>query len=148
MKKYRLKPLLKRFFIIFLGLFLPLLTVAGNNSMSPALIRARTAPVGKVNIALPTSVAPTAGAASESLTSGKKIYETTCVVCHGSGLAGAPKFADKTAWKPRIAQGFDVLFKHVQQGYKAMPPKGTCTACSEADLKAAVNYLINSNPQK
>ena len=36
---------------------------------------------------------------------GKKVYESACIACHGAGIAGAPKFGDKAAWAPRIAQG-------------------------------------------
>ena len=38
---------------------------------------------------------------------GAKVYTTVCSVCHAAGLAGAPKYGDKAAWKPRIAQGLD-----------------------------------------
>src|SRR5450759_1160171 len=40
---------------------------------------------------------------------GKKIFESACVVCHGAGIAGAPKAGDKTAWAPRLKSGMDAL---------------------------------------
>jgi cytochrome c5 len=72
---------------------------------------------------------------------GKVTYDTKCAVCHASGVAGAPKLGDKEAWAPRIATGMDALVKSSVEGKNAMPPKGTCMDCSDADLKAAVEYM-------
>ena len=98
----------------------------------------------------PASAAPapaTAGAAASAgaKPDGKKVYEQTCSVCHGAGIAGAPKFGDKAAWAPRIAQGIDVLHQHALQGYQGksgvMPPKGGNTALADADVRAAVDHM-------
>lgn len=88
----------------------------------------------------PVAAAP-AGGSDEA--AGKKVYEQTCVACHGTGVAGAPKFGDKAAWAPRLAAGFDEVLKIATNGKGAMPPKGGSTA-SDADFKAAVEYLVNS----
>jgi cytochrome c5 len=90
--------------------------------------------------AAPAAAAPAGGAAQAA---GKAVYESTCVACHGTGVAGAPKFGDKAAWAPRLAAGFDEVLKIATQGKGAMPPKGGSTA-SDADFKAAVEYLVNS----
>lgn len=76
---------------------------------------------------------------------GQQIYQTTCQACHATGVAGAPKLGDKEAWAPRIAQGMDTLLAHATDGIRAMPPKGTCTACTEADLKAAIEYMVSQS---
>ncbi|CAM5779511.1 MAG: cytochrome c5 family protein [Burkholderiales bacterium] len=95
------------------------------------------------------AAAPAAAAAAApagggvDLAAGKKIYDTTCVACHGSGVAGAPKFGDKAAWAPRLAAGFDEVLKIATEGKGAMPPKGGSTA-SDADFKAAVTYLVDA----
>ena len=41
--------------------------------------------------------------------------------CHGTGVAGAPKFGDKAAWAPRIKLGIDALHAsaHQRQGRDA-----------------------------
>ncbi|MCA3132132.1 MAG: cytochrome c oxidase subunit II, partial [Rhodocyclaceae bacterium] len=52
---------------------------------------------------------------------GKKVYDGLCAACHATGAAGAPKTADKAAWKPRIAQGADTLHQHAIKGIRAMP---------------------------
>ena len=68
-------------------------------------------------------------------------YAKSCAVCHASGVAGAPKKGDKAAWAPRIKQGDAVMLGHVKNGYKAMPPKGLCMDCSDAEFKALIKYL-------
>ena len=73
--------------------------------------------------------------------SGEAIYNATCIACHGSGAAGAPKLGDRAEWAPRIAHGNAVLLRHALQGYKLMPPRGTCARCTDAEIKAAVEFL-------
>ena len=42
----------------------------------------------------------------------------------------------------------DVLFGHTIQGYKAMPPRGNCTSCSDTDLMDAVIYMVQQNKEE
>lgn len=88
------------------------------------------------------AAAPAAAGGSDEA-AGKKVYDATCVACHGTGVAGAPKFGDKEAWAPRLAAGFDEVLKIATNGKGAMPPRGGSTA-SDADFKAAVEYLVHS----
>jgi cytochrome c5 len=89
----------------------------------------------------PTTVAQAPGGGSET---GKNLYNQTCAACHGAGIAGAPKFGDKAAWAPRIAQGNATLYDHALKGFQGkagmMPPKGGSTA-PDGDVKAAVDYM-------
>ena len=74
---------------------------------------------------------------------GQKIYQQSCQACHASGVAGAPKLGDKDAWAPRIATGMDAMMANVMNGKNAMPPKGACASCSDDDLKAAAQYMVD-----
>jgi cytochrome c5 len=76
---------------------------------------------------------------------GQQIYQSSCQACHATGAAGAPKLGDKEAWAPRIAQGEDTLLANATNGIRAMPPKGACAACSEEDLKAAIDYMVSQS---
>ena len=76
---------------------------------------------------------------------GQKIYQQSCVACHSTGAAGAPKTGDKAAWSDRIAKGNDVLFTNVKNGLNAMPPKGTCMSCSDEELRAAMEYIVGES---
>ena len=79
------------------------------------------------------------------LADGQKTYDTTCKVCHAAGVANAPKLGDKEAWAPRIATGIDAMLAVAIKGKGAMPPKGTCMSCSDADLKAAIEYMVSQS---
>ena len=73
-------------------------------------------------------------------------YDKSCKVCHAAGVAGAPKTGDAEAWAPRLAKGMDVLVKSVNTGLNAMPPKGMCFDCTDADYRALITYM--STPAK
>lgn len=86
--------------------------------------------------------------AATSLAKGKQIYDQYCAVCHNDGQLGAPKLGDQAAWDPLIAQNMDVLFEHSINGYKDMPPRGACEKCSDADIIAAVKYMVQQSKSK
>lgn len=91
------------------------------------------------------SAAPAAAPAAATASSGKQVYDASCMACHATGAAGAPKLGDKGAWEPRIAQGMDTLVQHAINGIRAMPPRGACGTCSDDDLKAAVDYMVSES---
>lgn len=74
---------------------------------------------------------------------GATVYNAVCMVCHAGGVAGAPKTGDKAAWAPRIAAGNATLLKNATNGIRAMPARGGAADLSDAELKAAVDYLVS-----
>jgi cytochrome c5 len=106
----------------------------------------RTRPIGRVqqlqSEAAEEPAAATEAAAAAAPPSGEQIYQQYCALCHVGGVAGAPQLEDKSEWEKRKAQGEEVLLQHVTHGYNAMPAKGTCMTCSEADLKATIEYML------
>lgn len=80
---------------------------------------------------------------AEDLAKGEKVYAATCVVCHGAGVLGAPKFGDKAIWQPRIAKGMEVLYSNSIKGINTMPPKGGNAALKDEELKLAVDYMVS-----
>ncbi len=101
-----------------------------------ATAAAATAPAGA-----PAPAAPAEKTAAAS--GGKGVYDKTCMACHATGLAGAPKAGDKAAWEPRLKQGLDALYATSLKGKGAMPPKGGATQLSDAEVKAAVDYMVS-----
>ena len=122
---------------------------------APAAEKAAAAPAAEKAAAAPAAekaaAAPAAGkrrqrprpasAAAAGKADGKKIFETTCIVCHGTGVAGAPKAGDKAAWAPRLKTGMDALYTSALNGKNAMPARGGNGALTDAEVKAAVDYL-------
>ena len=146
---------------VTIGLIIIARIIAANTSVAnraedpvyQGQVEERIRPVARVAIAGQdnTALAPPAAAAAVAVTAaadltGEQAYNQACVACHGAGVAGAPKFGDKAAWAPRIAQGMDMLHAHALQGYQGkagyMPPKGGRTDLSDQSIVNGVDYII------
>ncbi|WP_058462396.1 c-type cytochrome [Legionella adelaidensis] len=114
-------------------------------------IEQRISPVGQVKVQgqeqINTAQTPPQEntQASAPKESGQEIYEKYCGTCHGTGIAGAPKFRVEEDWKSRLAKGQETLLKNAINGINAMPPKGTCAECTEEEIKNAVLYMSSSH---
>ena len=73
---------------------------------------------------------------------GKSVYDTICVACHATGVAGAPKVGDAAAWAPRIKAGLNALYASALKGKGAMPAKGGNTALPDEAVQAAVRHMV------
>lgn len=104
-------------------------------------MKARTLIAILAAIAAPAAIA--AAPAKADLVKGEKIYTATCLACHGTGVLGAPKLADKAVWQPRIAKGVDLLHTNAINGFNMMPPRGGNAALKDDEMKAAVNYMLS-----
>ena len=129
-----------------------------NPGMSEEAIAKRLKPVGEVVVdasqpkpaTVPAQVAAApapsvklaAAAGKADAGKGKSVYDAACTVCHAAGVAGAPKTGDKTAWAPRLKAGMKALYASSLKGKNAMPPKGGNLSLSDADVNAAVDYMV------
>lgn len=108
----------------------------------------RTKAIGQINVASaeiqrqPVQAAAT----TPAKVNGQQIYQSTCVACHGAGIAGAPKVGDTGLWAKRIAKGLDTLYASAINGVQGnagvMPAKGGNPALTNAEVKAAVDYIV------
>jgi len=135
------KNLLKVLSSAMLGL---VVVFSAQATMDEDSIRERTMPVGKVCIE-----GNDCGSATAAVASGPReasdIYQTSCFGCHGTGALGAPKYGDAAAWDDRVAKGVDTLVSNAIAGFNAMPPRGTCAACSDDDIAATVQYMLDNS---
>ncbi|MDP6398211.1 MAG: c-type cytochrome [Arenicellales bacterium] len=80
---------------------------------------------------------------------GAAVYNSGCMACHTTGVAGSPKIGDKEAWVERIAQGMDLLYEHAIVGFQGktgfMPPKGGFAHLSDDDVKLAVDHMVEQS---
>ena len=113
-----------------------------NNRASDACIQAEGEKASEAPVTATTADA--APAATKQGRSGEAVYQESCMACHSTGAAGAPKLGDKKAWQPLVAQGSATLLQHALHGYKGMPARGACANCSDSEIKAAVEYLAKN----
>jgi cytochrome c5 len=118
--------------------------LAGSSSVAE-----RIKPVGEVAFAVAQTGQPPAkntAAAATPVRDGQQVYQAGCIACHEAGIAGAPKVGDKGQWAKRIAKGFDALYAGALNGVQGstgvMPAKGGNPALSDAEVKAAVDYMV------
>ena len=117
---------------------------AGANFKEPAAPKAAAQPKPEVPKPQAQAAAPTAPAKPAAV-DGKAVYDQTCVACHAVSVAGSPRLGDKAAWAPRLAQGMDALVQSVLKGKGAMPPKAGNAALTEAQVRAAVEFMISQS---
>ena len=134
----------------------PAAPAAPVTAAAPGAAAAPTAPMAAAPMAAPVAAAapaaaptavaaaaPAAAAPAAAAGNGEALYKQACFACHAAGVANAPKFGDKAAWAPRIAQGLPTLYNSALKGKGAMPPKGG-SAAPDADVKAAVDYMVGA----
>lgn len=80
--------------------------------------------------------------------SGKQVYESNCLACHGANgkgsIPGVPDFTDKNG---RLSKSDSELLNNIitgilsQGGSMPMPPRGGNSQLSDADLNAALKFI-------
>lgn len=119
--------------------------IAYSETKAADTIQERIAPVGKSCMSGEACAAAPAAPAGSGPKSGKDVYGSFCTTCHGTGLLSAPKFGSAADWAPRAAKGLETLYTHALGGFNSMPAKGTCAACSDDEVKAAVKYMVEGS---
>lgn len=118
--------------------------------LASSSVAERIKPVGEIAVAgqgtVQAPVAASAAAAPTPVRDGQQVYQASCIACHDAGIAGAPKVGDKSQWAKRIAKGRDALYASAVNGVNGsagvMPAKGGNPALSDAEVRAAVDYMV------
>lgn len=157
MNAYKFLPLVIAVALAACGDKQPADAAATSAAITPVAVPVVVAgtPAASASVAAPAAAAPAAAAEPAAaaapaagggdLAQGEKVYTATCLACHGSGVLGAPKLADKAAWGPRVAKGMDSLYKNGINGLNMMPPRGGNAALKDEDVKNAIDYIISKS---
>lgn len=80
--------------------------------------------------------------------SGQQVVQSRCQECHTDGKAGAPRLGDFAAWEPRLKKGISTLIDAAIKGHGSMPSRGGMGSLSDAEMRSAVVYMVNSLARK
>jgi cytochrome c5 len=85
------------------------------------------------------------GSAEETRTLGERqarIFSQICATCHVQPGSGAPLIGHVEDWRERRAGGLERLVRNTVDGYRDMPPLGTCGFCTERDLRLLIAFML------
>ena len=91
-----------------------------------------------------SSVVPTIDLIASSQNSDRvmQMWTRSCALCHIDGNGGAPVIGNQQDWAARIGQGLEILVARTLEGYNKMPPLGYCMACSKADFREMIEFMV------
>lgn len=75
---------------------------------------------------------------------GERTYREVCMVCHGTGVAGAPKTGDAEGWTKLLEEGQAVVTAHGWVGVRGMPAKGGRADLALEDFARATAWMARS----
>jgi cytochrome c5 len=138
------------FFIIWIARITGTVELEDINPSRTTLAEERIRPVGAVRTsadelpaqtAVAAVTAPPAATAEPAALDGGAVYQQACVLCHGAGVAGAP-MPGSDPWNERAAKGLEQLAYSAINGLNAMPAKGGRPDLSDAEVTAAVEFMM------
>ena len=79
---------------------------------------------------------------------GEKIFKEFCRTCHDKKPLidiNAPRIGDKKIWQQLQRLGMPTLLNMTMRGMGAMPARGGCFECNDAQLKEAIQYILDQS---
>lgn len=128
--------------ILLLGIAL---SAHGVSDKQRAAIEERIAPAGSVCMEGDSGCGAAMASSGGGTQSPEDIYNASCMACHATGAAGAPKMGDVAAWSGRLDKGIEQVYANAIGGINGMPAKGLCMSCSDDDVKAVVDYIFDNS---
>jgi len=136
--QFRVKPAS----LLSIGLLSILAACGQSSDTSPVTSAPTEKPVAAEAASTAPAASPIPSSAPADSNAGRQVYRQTCAFCHDKGIAGAPRVGDRVVWGPRLAQGMDALYASAIRGKGAMPARGGNPALADADIEAAVDYIL------
>lgn len=102
-----------------------------------------------VAVLLATGAFSLASGQDDAPRSGQAVFEAACAKCHTGGIAGffsrAPALGDEKDWQALAPKGVDGLTATTIAGIGKMVARGGCDTCSDAEIRAAVAYMLDES---
>jgi len=80
---------------------------------------------------------------------GQAVFEANCANCHTGGFGGfftgAPKVGDRKDWQELTPKGIEALTASTLAGIGDMAARGECTVCTDEEIRAAVEYMLEQS---
>ncbi len=81
--------------------------------------------------------------ATEKPDNSELLYQMICSGCHDTGTSGAPRLTEPTQWTNIMAKPREDVYRNTIDGYREMPERGLCYICTNGQLKATVEYMLD-----
>ena len=78
----------------------------------------------------------------------EKMYNESCKLCHKTDQMGAPAVGDIDTWEKITEKGADKVLFNAIKGMGGMPPKGGNEDLTNTEMKAIVDFMIESSKKK
>ena len=97
---------------------------------------------GAAALAEQQTAAPAPDPADIAVVDGAEVYGGLCKTCHDAGVAGAPLPGSEDMAARLAERGLDGVVANAINGYNAMPPRGGNPMLTDAQVKAAVEFML------
>lgn len=136
--------------LIFLARYMQPESDGSANPSQGALTEQRIAPMGAVRygdagaaeLAEAQAAVAEAAPAGDVVVDGATVYGGLCKTCHDAGVAGAPLTGSDQMAERATAKGLDGLVQSAINGLNAMPPRGGNPTLTDAQIQAAVEFML------
>jgi cytochrome c5 len=73
-----------------------------------------------------------------------EVFQLVCAQCHARAGLDVPQIGDAAAWQERAARGAEALLASTVEGRGGMPPLGSCSFCTEQELRELIALLAGA----
>jgi cytochrome c5 len=123
---------------------------ADANPSQRILAEQRISPMGAVRygdagsaaLAEAQSAAVETAPESEAVVDGSAVYGGLCKTCHDTGVADAPISGSEQMAERLAANGLEGVVQNAINGLNAMPPRGGNPTLTDAQIQAAVEFML------
>jgi cytochrome c5 len=134
--------------LIFLARYIEPESASDANPSQGVLAEQRIAAEGSVRYgyeaaaALAEAQAAPAASTEDVVVDGAAVYDGLCKTCHAVGVAEAPIPGSEQMAARETERGLDGLVQNALNGLNAMPPRGGNPALTDAQIQAAVEFML------